>query len=174
MKPNNQNRGLTLLELLVVIAVIAITVSLGAPGIISAFQSQYVKGASENAYMLFGYARSAAISEGLDMTLDIVDGNAWCIGVSDAGPCDCTVVNSCLVNGVERVERGADYPDVAMANVTFAGGQSIIDGQRGMAVGNAGAVEFARNNDSLRLILSNLARPRICRVSGNIQGYPAC
>ncbi|MDF2178219.1 GspH/FimT family pseudopilin [Aliiglaciecola sp. CAU 1673] len=169
-----QQCGLTLLELLIVIAVVAITVTMGAPGIISAFQSQYVKGASENTYMLFGYARSTAISNGADMTLDIVDGTNWCIGVSDAGACDCSVVNSCLVDGVERVERAADYPNVQMSNVTFVGSQSVIDGQRGMAVGNAGSLEFTRNNDNLRVVLSNLARPRICLVGGDVRGYPAC
>lgn len=157
-----------------VIAVVAITITLGAPGVINAFQSQYVKGATESSYFMLGMARSTAISQGADITIDINDGANWCLGISDTGPCDCTQANSCLVNGVEQVADAEDFPGVSVSNVTFVGGQSVIDGMRGLAVGSAGSMQFDRADDSLRLVLSNLARARICRVQGDIAGYPAC
>ncbi len=163
-----------MLELLITIAVVGITITLGAPAIIDAFKSQQVKGATQNGYFMLQYARSVAISKGSDVTIDFVSGNNWCVGISDAGACDCGVANSCLIDGVEQRVAFTDYNDVKMQNLAFAGGTSVIDGMRGMSVGNAGSFELSDGTNTLRLVMSNLGRVRICAVAGNVGDYPAC
>jgi Tfp pilus assembly protein FimT len=163
-----------LLELLITVAVIGITVTLGAPAIIDSFKSQKVKGATQSGYFMLQYARSVAISKGTDVTIDFVSGNNWCLGVSDSGPCECNVANSCLVDNVEQRVVAADYSGVQMNNLTFNGGTSVIDGQRGMAAGNAGTLELSDGDNTLRLVMSNLARVRICSAAGDPGDYPAC
>lgn len=163
-----------MLELLITVAVIGITVTLGAPAIIDSFKSQKVKGATQSGYFILQYARSVAISKGNDVTLDFVSGSNWCIGVSDSGPCDCNVANSCLVDNVQQQILEADYAGVEMDNLTFNAGTSVIDGQRGMAAGNAGSLELTDGDNTLRLEMSDLARVRICALAGDSGGYPAC
>lgn len=163
-----------MLELLITVAVIGITVTLGAPAIIESFKSQKVKGATQSGYFMLQYARSVAISKGNDVTIDFVSGSNWCIGISDTGPCECNVANSCLVDNVEQRIIAADYSGVQMNNLTFNGGSAVIDGQRGMAAGNAGTLELTDGDNTLRLVMSNLARVRICTQAGDAGGYPAC
>ncbi|WP_162558578.1 GspH/FimT family pseudopilin [Saliniradius amylolyticus] len=166
--------GISLLELMITVAIISIVVMLGAPSFVTAFQTQHLKGASEATYFTLRFARSEAISQASDITVDFNSGANWCVGVSDTGSCDCTAANSCQVRGVEQVVKAADYGDVAMQNMTFVGGESQFDGMRGTSAGNAGSLEYTLGGSTFRVILSNLGRARICLVSGNMTGYDSC
>lgn len=166
--------GISLVELLITLAVLGITVMLGAPAVLESFKSQRVKGATQSGYFMLQYARSVAISKGNDVVIDFVSGSNWCLGVSDSGPCDCNVANSCNVDNVEYLVNASDYRGVQMNNLTFDADSAVIDGQRGMAAGNAGTLELTDGENTMRLVMSNLGRVRICAKSGNLGGYPSC
>lgn len=167
-------KGFTLIELLVTVAVMAILVTMGAPAILDALKSNTVKGAADGSYYALQYARSVAISKGVDANIDFQDGANWCVGISDAGVCDCSVAASCTVDGVEQRVLAADYRNVTMQNVTFVDQRSVIDSRRGLAIGNAGQLEFTDGTNTLRLVLSNLGRPRICVAAGTVTSYEDC
>lgn len=166
--------GVSLLELLIAIAVISFTITLGAPALIDSIRSQRVKGAAQSGYFMLQYARSVAISRGSDITIDFVAGNNWCVGISDSGPCDCNITDSCTVDDVEYRLNAAQYSGVKMKNLTFNAQASVIDGRHGMAAGNAGALELSDGDNTMRLVMSNLARVRICTKAGDSGGYPSC
>ena len=169
-----RQKGLTLIELLVAIAIMGLMVTIGAPAILDALKANHVKGAAEASYFSLQYARSVAIAQGADVDIDFQDGANWCVGVSDGGVCDCTMVNSCTVDGIEQRVLAADYGNVTVANITFNNQRSVIDSRRGLAIGNAGQLEFTDGDNTLRLVLSNLARPRLCVVAGSISSYEDC
>lgn len=166
--------GISLTELLIVVTVVAITVTLGAPAVLDTFRYQRVKGAAQSGYFMLQYARSMAISTGNDIAIDFVPGSNWCLGLSDSGPCDCNIADSCNVDNVEHLVNAYDYPGVYLSKLTFDDGLAVIDGRRGMAAGNAGTLELTDGEHVLRLVMSNLGRVRICAKSGNPGGYPPC
>lgn len=168
-------RGLTLLELLVTIAIIGIVVMIGAPSIIEAQKSLQLKGALQSSYFVFQQARSEAISAGADVTVSLTDGANWCVGISDTGDCDCAVVNSCTINGVEQIVKGSDFNRVAMQELNF-GVNSIatFDGVRGLSVGSVGSTVFTDGTNEARLALSNTGRAKICMETGALGAYSAC
>lgn len=168
--------GFSLLELLVAIAIIAIIAVLGAPSIRDMATRLALQGAIDATYFKLQVARSHAIRTSSDITVDVRNGGtSWCIGVSDGGSCNCSVANSCAVDGVEDVIKSTDFSDVQMQNQVFGGASEIVfDGIRGLSIGSAGSLELTDGTDVTRVVLSNVGRVSLCNVSGDIGGYDAC
>lgn len=168
-------RGLTLLELMVTVSIIAIVVSIGAPAVLNTQKTMQLKGAIEASYFAFQHARSAAISAGADVTVSITSGTDWCVGISDGGDCDCNILNSCTINGVEQLVKSSDFSPVSMQNLSFgASSTAVFDGVRGLSIGNAGSTVFTDGSNDAKLILSNMGRARICMAVGELGRYSSC
>ncbi|WP_100643381.1 GspH/FimT family protein [Alteromonas facilis] len=168
-------KGLTLLELIVVIAIIGIVITVGAPSIVESQRIMAHKGAVESSYFTMQSARSRAISSGNNITVNFDDTAPWCIGVSDGGVCNCQVANSCQVDGVERVIDATDFDNIVLQEINFGGNAfTVYDGQRGMALNNAGSFVLSDGDAEARLELSNIGRLRICMETGSLGTYPAC
>ena len=168
-------KGLTLLELLVTIAIIGIVITIGAPSMLETQKSIKLKGAVEVNYFAFQQARSEAISAGADVTLSFTAGTNWCVAISDVGDCDCNTANACTINGVEQIVKANDFTNITMENLNF-GADSIatFDGIRGLSLGSAGSTVLSDGTNEARLVLSNMGRARICMQAGTLGNYAAC
>ncbi|WP_414828006.1 GspH/FimT family pseudopilin [Alteromonas sp. H39] len=170
-----RQKGLTLLELMITIAIVAIVVTLGAPSILTAQRNLALSGAVENSYFALQQARSHAVRQSSDILVDFSDNAGWCIGTTDQGDCDCNVAASCTVDGVEQVLSSEDFPHIQMQNVNFgADDQAVFDGTRGLSIGSAGTLEFNDGNRTARLSLNDVGRVSICVVAGDLGNYEPC
>lgn len=167
--------GISLLELMITIAIVAIVITLGSPAIINAQRNLALAGAVENSYFAFQQARSHAVRQSSDILVDVTAGSNWCIGATDQADCDCSVAASCTVDGVEQVLDSQDYPQVTMQNLSFGGdNQAVFDGVRGLSLGSAGTLELAAGATNVRISLNDVGRVSICIVSGELGSYQAC
>ncbi len=158
-----------------VIALIGLVISLGAPSIIDAQRTMTHKGAVESSYFAMQAARARAISSGNNVTVSFEATTPWCIGISDVGPCNCQVANSCLVDGVERVVAAADFENIVLQEINFGGnGFTVYDGQRGMALNNAGSFVLSDGSTEARIELNTVGRLRVCTEVGDLGTYPQC
>lgn len=170
-----KQQGFSLLELMITIAILAIVVRMGAPAILSAQKNLVLKGAVESSYFSLQQARSHAVRQSNDVIVDFSTGTNWCIGLTDQADCDCATANSCTIDGVEEVVKGADFPSITMQNLNFgATNQAVFDGTRGLALGSAGSVEFNDGSREVRLQLNSVGRAKVCVVSGSVGTYEAC
>ncbi|GAC14409.1 prepilin peptidase dependent protein A [Aliiglaciecola lipolytica E3] len=168
-------RGLTLLEIMIVLSVIMLLATLGAPSIIQMLQHQQLKGTLQTSYFLLQQARSTAISQHNSVTAQFQKGSDWCIALSDTGPCNCQVKSACTVDNIEYRISALDYPQVKISDTTMGKDQTIVfDGVRGTAIGNAGTGVFSNGNETAKLIVSNLGRVRICMQQGKLGAFQKC
>jgi prepilin peptidase dependent protein A/type IV fimbrial biogenesis protein FimT len=167
--------GLTLLELLVTVSIMALVLTLGVPSILGAQKSMQLKGAAEVSYFAFQKARSAAISSQSNIMVILNASSPWCIAISDGGLCDCQLYQDCTVNGVEATIQQQDFKLIKMQDVKFGANDStIFDGVRGLSIGHAGSTVFSDGSNQIKLILSNMGRVRLCVKSGSLGGYETC
>lgn len=162
--------GLTVVELLVVVAILAILLALAIP-----FSSTYLAqgrlgGAAEALAQDLQLAKSEALRRNADVTISFSSGSTWCYGsVVGATACNCTVAGSCTLR---RVDQNA-YTGVTMAAPTFTGSAATFTSRQGLA--NAGAVEFSHPNaGTLRVSLGVAGRVSICSTAGALAHHPAC
>jgi prepilin peptidase dependent protein A/type IV fimbrial biogenesis protein FimT len=167
--------GLTLLELLFTISIIAVLAGIASPVLTTIQKNIQLKGVVETHYFALQQARHLAISKGSEVSLSFRSTGTWCVGLSDQGLCDCHLPNDCTVNSVEQIISQQDYAFISMTNVKFGkDAAAIFDGQRGLAIGHAGSVVFTDGSRQLKLILSNMGRVRICSLLGQVGSYKPC
>ncbi|OFI32530.1 hypothetical protein BFC17_05050 [Alteromonas lipolytica] len=168
---------MSLIEVLIVVAIIGVVVTVTAPSVLTVQRQMAVKGAVENVFFLLQLARSSAIRQSNDILIDTnFDTISWCVGITDAANCDCSLANSCTVDGLEQVVSSADFNGISMQNVNFDNAnQAILDGVRGMAPQGAVSLELTdATNHNVRVNISATGRISMCNVSGDVGSFPAC
>lgn len=160
-----RRRGLTLIEVAVVMAVLAILVTMTVPSFADRLARQRLIGVAETLAMDLAEARYQAAQTGLTLHVGFTPGNDWCYAVARAPGCDCTRVQACQI----KVVRGSDHPGVALVearDASFDAASLAIE--PGLAV-----LEGLRGSQALQVGTTPLGRARVCSTSG-LKGYAAC
>lgn len=124
-----QSRGFTLIELMVVIAVVAVLLTLAAPSYQKLIERNRLKEATQGFKSDVQLARMEAIKRSTNTIFHRTSGvdGAWCYGISTVA-CDCTVVDDTASDfcDIKRIS-GASFPVVSLAT----DGDSVFDSRRG-------------------------------------------
>jgi prepilin-type N-terminal cleavage/methylation domain-containing protein len=167
-------RGLSLIELLLVIAVIAIVATSSLPSLRGLIDRQQLRGAAQDLHAEFLNARMEAIRRNLPVSLSfrIDDGSGrWCLALSDSGPCDCFEDGACTLAGApRRMVHSRDFGRVTLATNFSPQDTATFRPVRGTA--NAGTARLDVDGRRVEIRLSSLGRVRIC--SNDIAEYPSC
>jgi prepilin-type N-terminal cleavage/methylation domain-containing protein len=195
----NKNRGFTIVELMIVIAIIAVAVALAVPSFRDLIERKAVSGAAEAAYEEIQLARAEALKRSKAILVDFnVNGTSWAIGVNDKmGGCNaedtsgtglCTVDYDNVAGTTDPVAIrivGTDYKNITMSQdaafttpgaltglcATTSGAQTCFDFVRGLA--RTGSYQFASANYTLQVEVGLLGRVHVCLPTGskNMVGY---
>jgi type IV fimbrial biogenesis protein FimT len=157
-------RGLTLLEMLVALAIVAILMTLALPSFGNMMSRHRLKAAAEQMSMDLAELRMQSSQRGQTMHVSLNAGPQWCYALAVAGGCDCRVPQGCQLKTV----RAKDHP-----GVTLLEGQDLrIDPQPGH--GGGGALLQGSDGARLRVGLSPLGRPKVCAPAAAVPGFAAC
>lgn len=165
-------RGLTLMELMVTVAIMAILLVLAVPSFNAFLARGRLTGAAEALAQDLQLAKSEALRRNAEVRFSFSPGSTWCYGsIASSTACSCTTASNCTLRQVE----GSAYAGVTMAmpNPTFADNTAIFTARQGLA--NAGTVEFTHPNaGTLRVSLGAAGQVSICSTLGGLGHHPAC
>lgn len=150
------SHGFTLVELMVVVAVLGMITMLTAPSFAQTLAKNHLRGAAAEAYSDMQFARAAAVERNANVTVTF---NATGYQITNAAQ--------------------------TLKSVTFGGGIGISAGSamtitfnpvRGTAAVANGPLTLthAATSGALRVTVSTLGRPDVCTSSGSISGYTTC
>lgn len=173
-------QGFTLIEMMIVLAIVAVLLSIAVPSFNNFFEKNRLKRAAEAVYGLVANAKSESTIRDADMSVTINAGT-WCVGYAAAANCNCTLSNpsaagACAVpvagTDVLKAVSGSDFSDVTLA--TNYGASVTFNRLRGTAPG--GTLNFVSGNWKLDLVISNEGRMRLCAPASATatMGYPSC
>jgi prepilin-type N-terminal cleavage/methylation domain-containing protein len=164
--------GLTLMELMVTVAILAILVALAMPSFNAFVAKGRLSGAAEALAQDLQLARSEALRLNTEVRFSFSPGSTWCYGsIASSTACSCTTANDCTLRQVD----GSAYAGVTMSmpDPTFASNTAIFTARQGLA--NTGAVQFTHPNaGTLRVSLGAAGQVSICSTSGGLGHHPAC
>jgi len=180
--------GFTLIELMVVIAVLAIIATVAVPGMGNFLDSNKLRGATSQLYADLQYARSESIKQNSNISISLSSngGTSWCYGISTNASCDCTVTdpadaNACTLpqSGTNILKTGYSSDFNGVRIISPSGTNQIIatfDPVRGIATAAGSVVFESHNNLETHVTVSVLGKVSACTPSGakNVTGYSAC
>ncbi len=161
-----KQHGLTLLELVIAIAMVALVASLALPSFGSAAERGRLKLVAETLASDLAEARFEAAQRGQVVFLDYRAGAAdWCWAVATAPGCACGSAQPCQLKAV----RAADHGGIRLVEA-----ESSAFDMTGKAAAPGGALLQSARGDRLRVKLSAMGRASICLAAGAVPGYAAC
>lgn len=92
--------GLTLLELVICVAVLAVLGLLALPGMGTQLERQRLRSAAQTLAGDITEARFLAAQRGQAVYVQAQDGPQWCWGISMSSGCDCSAAPSCRIHAV--------------------------------------------------------------------------
>ena len=158
-------RGLTMLELSIAIALLAVLAAMAVPSLGARLDQQRLYTAAEALVADFNEGRFEAARQGRALHLVMQTGDSWCWAVATQASCSCGQAQACELRSAQPRDHG---------------GVRLLQGQT-MALMASGRVEAAvsatlesRRGSRLRVDVQALGRARICTLSGSPARYPAC
>ena len=157
-------RGVTLLEFMVVLAVLATLAALAWPSLGRQLQRQRLKGVAQSLATDLSEARFEAARRGVPLYVQASAGDPWCWALTTAPQCRCDIPQACQL----KVVQAADH-----RGVRLTAAQSVRFDSDGRADAAMQAVLEA-GADRLRVEIGALGRARVCSLGDPLSGVPAC
>lgn len=199
---SNAEQGVTILELMIATAILAIIITVAIPSFSDIGDSQRVIGATEQIYNHIQQVRSESVSGNTAASINFaVDGTAsWEYGFSTVNNlCDLTVTvpttaNACVIvvdDGDGTIDPGdgsvdaddlvlmrftsTEWTDVSVSIALFSSGNTQIGFDPVRGTSTSGEINLQSGNGrDLRIEVSLLGRPTICSPDSDIPNYKTC
>ena len=160
-----RRRGLTLLELSIVMAVLAILGALALPSMAERLSSDRLLSAASMYAADIADARHEAARRGQPLHVQASAGPAWCWAVATHAPCACgESTPSCRLKAV----AARDHPGVSLLQSEAV--RLDPDGQ----ASPVRAAVFGAGERRLQVEVSRFGRARVCDPTGNLHRVAKC
>jgi len=157
-----KNKGFTLIELMVVVAIIGIAATVAYPSLMESVERRKIISAAELLSADLKWAKTESIRTNQTISIDFTSGasGTWSYSITPTVPAK--IVNS------------ASYPDFSGVSMShnFGASDVVFEPVRGIA-DEAGRVTFSTTNLSNDVRVSAIGRVRICSSTG-VAGVEAC
>jgi type IV fimbrial biogenesis protein FimT len=161
--------GVTLVELILVLAVVVILTLIATPGFITLIQNYRLSTTSEALYNALQFAKSEAVKENATIYVSFQTGDTWCYGINANSACDCSTASNC---GLGATSAPAAQ-QLSLSATGLTNNAISFEPIRG-AANAAASVTYTIYGQStlIRTSISLLGNLQIC--STGISGYTAC
>lgn len=161
-------RGITLIECVIALAIIAVLMSIALPSFGEAMARARLRAAAEDLAYDLGNARLESVRAGAGKVhVTVAPGASWCWSVGPVADIDCLDPPA---GSTVHVARAADYPGITMTRGVSAG----FDGRDTLATAAFAAEFVSVHGGALRVSVTPLGRASICAPGGRTPDYPRC
>lgn len=167
MNTSLRRRGLTLLETMIALAIMAVLGAMAAPSLGSSMARHRVKAAAGHLAADLGEARHEATRRGTLMHVTFQAGSDWCYAITIDPQATCATTGSAVLKRVSA----KDHPGVTMVQA-----QTIeFNGPRGTGPETPAQVQLvSARGDQLQVRVSLLGRAKVCSPDGALADVPHC
>ena len=176
-QPLSTQRGVTLIELLIVLATIAVVLGATLPGMEQIRARKHLEGASAQLETELHFARSLAVArnEGVRFTFG-TQGAGGCYVIHTGGPnaCSCGNGPAPVCTGGAEVLRSVSYAAEAPVKIQ-SNSRSFVFSQHYGTVTPTATLELTnRRAGKVHLVINIMGRVRSCTPTVGMLGYVSC
>lgn len=162
-----RGRGLTLIEIVIALGVLALLTSLALPSFGEAVARARLKAAAEDLALELANARLESLRPGAGVQhVSMQSGANWCYAIGPVPQGDCRGA----APGSYKVVRAEDYPGVTMAE----GANLAFDGRQPITAITPAADFVLPQGGALRVQMTPLGRAGICALGPRLADYARC
>lgn len=176
-----RSRGLTLIELIVVVAVIGVLIAIVAPSFQGMLARQRVEGVNAELVTDLQLARSEVAQRSGSATPDVAvsfGGNAqitcYAMHTLPAANCDCTRPPGSICTAPAQEIKAMQFPRAAGVNVAASspsGSRVVFAPPQGLATPGDLVIDVqSAISGQLRIRVNDIGRPIVCSPDGSIRG----
>lgn len=168
-----KQKGFSLVETMIVVAMLLIVVAALTPTITTYYAQNRLKGAAEGLYDNVMLARSSAVKSSTSTTITFVTGSSWCYGIS-SGAIACACGSAASASNCNLgITSSSNYPNTSLAITSgFAGNAITFDASRGVPNTNGiGTITLSSTtgSTSITATVNAMGETQIC--STTVGGY---
>ncbi|MCU7555730.1 prepilin-type N-terminal cleavage/methylation domain-containing protein [Alteromonas sp. ASW11-19] len=168
-----RNRGVTLPECLIVVAIIALLSIIAAPSLASWQHQQRVVTRMHAIAQVLRTGAQHAETSGKKVYLSVIGGSQWCLRLSFSAQCACLADPTCPFDGVPVLLQTDSAADVWVWPATQRSPLVVFAPHSGITPGFATSLKVQHGQYEGKVIYSALGRVRMC-LTEPFRGLPAC
>jgi Tfp pilus assembly protein FimT len=160
--------GLSIFELLTMIAIVAILVIVAVPSFIYFQQLNRINTLAQNLYYNLQYARTEAIKRNSSIYVTFSNGSNWCYGINAGSACTCATPANCNL--------GATTSNNTQATLSSSGlvSNSIIFEPNHGGSNTQATVSYTVTGGTQAVSVQVGLSGSVQTCSNNVSGYQAC
>ncbi len=169
-------RGMTLVESLVSLAVTTITLGTAVPAFDAARERRHLDGAAAQLETDIHLARSLAVAQNRTIRVSFASnaaGSCYVVHSGSAGDCRCDASGAASCRGSAQALRSAGYPSDLPLRLSSNSASMAFEHIRG-TVTPTSTVRIVGRERSVHVITNIMGRVRSCSPTSPSFGYPAC
>ena len=170
-------RGLTLIECVVTLAIIVITLGAAIPTFTQARERRHLEGAAAQLATDIRHARSLAVSHGAPVRLRVQqasDGSCYVVHTGSAGDCQCTGAGTSSCRGSAQALRTVGFERGGPVHLASNSASMLFDADRGTVTPTGTLSLQLPSGATIRQIVNIMGRVRSCSPGAAVVGYVAC
>lgn len=170
-------RGITLIETMVVTSVLAVVTGLAAPGFDSVMQRRHLEGVATQLETDIHYARMLAVARNAPLRMSFESnaaGSCYVIHTGSASQCSCTAHGAAVCQGEAQAERSVRFDAGGVVRLKSNSRSVLFDPTRGTSTPTATVQLTARNGTAIHQVMNVMGRVRSCSPAPAIAGYRRC
>lgn len=170
MKKISQPSGMSLIEVMIVVVIIAIAAALTFPMMVNYTERNRLKQSAEDFYNDVVRARTEALKTKSTVIMSLQTGSGWCYGLTtDSGGCNCNVTGNCSLGEIQSSKYQGSVTALSATGIVSS---LQFEGDRGVAT-PTGSVNFTSSSgDVISVEINEMGAPVVC--SSDIGGYDPC
>lgn len=169
-------RGITLVESLICMTILAVTLGSVVPGFSGAVERRRVEGAAAQLKTDLYLTRSLAVAQNRTLRLEIArsaDGaSCYVVHSGSAGDCTCAAQGAACVPGVQA-HRSHHFAADAGVHIAANVRSMVFEPSRG-TVTPTGTLRVEGPRVAVHQVVNIMGRVRSCTPSAQLPGYPSC
>jgi type IV fimbrial biogenesis protein FimT len=175
-RPSLRRRGVSLIESLMVVAVVAILMSTALPGFKSALERRHLEGAAAQLETDIQHARSLAVANNHSVRLKFSNddsGSCYAVFSGAANQCECRADGSSKCLGTQTVWRSTGFDASGAVRLKSNVGSIVFDPLQGTSTPTGTLRLLSRSGQAVHLVVNIMGRVRACSPTG-MAGYKPC
>jgi type IV fimbrial biogenesis protein FimT len=171
-----RQRGVSLIETLMALAVVVVSIGTALPSFKSALENRRLDGAAAQLETDIQHARSLAVANNHSVRLKFIDdasGSCYAVFSGAANQCQCRADGSSQCSSTQAVWRSVGFDASGTVRLRSNVGSIVFDPLQGTSTPTGTLRLLGRSGQAVHLVVNIMGRVRTCSPTG-LAGYKPC